>query len=70
MDYVRFACQTIIFKMTWEMIDEMRIKASEAGDTVAMMISSLDLNSNAMTLSLGDPYDAEAPTKQVRSKQQ
>lgn len=52
-------------QMTWEMIEEMKVKASKAGDPVASIIADLDLNSNAMTLLLRDSYDKEAQPEKV-----
>lgn len=52
-------------QLSWEMIEEMRIKASEAGDPIASSIVGLNLNSNEMTLSLRDPYHDDSSPKKV-----
>ncbi|VDK53631.1 unnamed protein product [Anisakis simplex] len=52
-------------QMSWEMIEEMRVKACEAGDPVASSIVGLNLNSNEMILSLRDPYYDESTPKKV-----
>ncbi|MFH4974566.1 hypothetical protein AB6A40_001275 [Gnathostoma spinigerum] len=53
-------------QLSWEMIEEMRIKAAENGDPIASVISSLNLNSNEMFLSLRDPFNNESIAKKVR----
>uniref|UniRef100_A0A0N5AWI4 NFACT-R_1 domain-containing protein n=1 Tax=Syphacia muris TaxID=451379 RepID=A0A0N5AWI4_9BILA len=52
-------------QMTWEMIEEMRLKAIEGNDPIAKIITALDLSSNSMTVSLSDPYANEGTSKNV-----
>lgn len=58
--------QCIVFlQLSWEAIEEMRVRASKAGDPVASSIGGLNLNSNEMTLLLKDPYRPEDVPKKV-----
>lgn len=43
----------------------MRVNACDAGNPVAASIVDLNLNSNQMTLLLGDPYHPEVDLKKV-----
>ncbi|VDN00887.1 unnamed protein product [Thelazia callipaeda] len=52
-------------QLSWEAIEEMRVKACNAGDPIAASIVGLNLNSNEMVLLLKDPYQPETVPKKV-----
>uniref|UniRef100_A0A1I8A147 NFACT-R_1 domain-containing protein n=1 Tax=Steinernema glaseri TaxID=37863 RepID=A0A1I8A147_9BILA len=52
-------------KLSWDDIDDMRKNAASQGDPVAQSISKMNLGSNMISLTLGDPADPEAEALEV-----